>query len=101
MRNRELDSVLRANPDLDERVAEWRQQHPSGTLEQAVSDLELWPKNPRDKDAHRIVWVTLRHLGDPVAVRLGFPAMRAASLLPPPSEDEAAGCTAGTPQAAR
>jgi len=106
VRDRELEHVAEQNPDLDERVARWRAGHPSATLVQAVRDLELWPKNPRDADAQRLVWKALRRLGDPAAVRLGFPAMRRQSVpavrdaAPVPAGDAATDCAAGTPQAA-
>ena len=80
MRDRDMVRITRQNPDLDKHVAKWREENPGGTLEQAVRDLELWPKNPADADAQRIVWIALRRLADPVATRLGFHAMRAASL---------------------
>jgi len=75
-----MEHVVAANPDLEERVATWRAGHPDGTLRDAVADLELWPKNPGDPDAQRIIWLTLRHIGDPAALRQGFPAMRAERL---------------------
>lgn len=79
MRDRDLERIAHQNPDLDERVAQWRAGHLSGTLRDAVADLELW-HNPRDADAQRMIWLALRRLGDAVALRQGFPAMRAASL---------------------
>jgi hypothetical protein len=82
MRDREMEHVVAANLDLDERVATWRRQHADGTLRDAVADLELWPTNPDDPDAQRMIWLALRRIGDPVATRLGFPAMRAASIVP-------------------
>jgi hypothetical protein len=95
VRDRELEHVVAANLDLEERVAGWREQHPDGTLRDAVADLELWPKNPVDPDAQRLVWITLRRLGDPAAERLGFAAMRRMSV--PAATD----CAAGIPQADR
>jgi hypothetical protein len=80
MRSREWARVIAAHPDLDLRVATWRAGYPDGTLEEAVRDLELWPRNPRDSDAQRLVWLALRRLGDPVAARLGFPGMRLANI---------------------
>jgi len=71
-----MERVSQQHPDLDEQVTGWRAANPAGTLEQAVRDLGLWPKNPQDADAQRIVWLALRRLSDPVAVRLGFHAMR-------------------------
>ena len=79
MRTREWQRVVAANMDLDERVAEWRTRHLDGTLEDAVRDLELWPRNPGDSDAQRMIWLALTRLGDPVAAGLGFPGMRAAA----------------------
>jgi hypothetical protein len=61
MRNREMERVLAQNPDLDERLTKWRSEHRDGTLEDAVRDLEIWPKNPGDKDAQAIVWIALRN----------------------------------------
>ena len=110
MRNRELEHVIAANLDLDERVVGWREQHPDGTLRDAVADLELWPKNPHDPDAQRLVWITLRHLGDPEATKLGFPAMRrmgvpaardAAPAAPAVVGGTATGCAAEAPEADR
>jgi hypothetical protein len=80
MRDREMEHLVAANLDLDGRVAAWRRDHPDGTLRDAVDDLGLWPKNPADPDAQRMIWLALRRLGDPAARRQGFPAMRAASL---------------------
>jgi len=71
-----MERVTQQNPDLDERVAAWRAENPDGTLEHAVRDLGLWPRNPRDADAQRIIWLALRRLSDPVAIHLGFHAMR-------------------------
>jgi len=76
VRDREIEQVIAQHPDLDRQVTRWRAANPDATLEQAVRDLGLWPKNPRDADAQRIVWLALRRLGDPAAVRLGFHAMR-------------------------
>jgi hypothetical protein len=76
-----MERILAAHPDLDERVAWWRGQHPDGTLRDAVGDLGLW-HNPGDADAQRLIWLALRHLGDPAAERQGFPAMRAAASIP-------------------
>jgi hypothetical protein len=102
-----MEHVVAANLDLDERVAAWRGDHPDGTLRDAVDDLELWPKNPADADAQRMIWLALRRLGDPAAARQGFPAMRAECV--PAVMDAAPGapaatagampdCTAGTSQ---
>jgi anti-sigma factor RsiW len=77
VRDREMDRVLAQNPDLDERVAHWRAGHPSGTLEQAVRDLNLWHK-PADKDAQAIIWTMLRQRKDPAAMQ-GFHVMRNAT----------------------
>jgi hypothetical protein len=105
MRSREIERLAAANPDLDDRVAAWRGKHPDGTLRDAVADLELWPKNPGDPDAQRMIWLALRHIGDPAAERQGFPAMRAASVpavmdavpgAPAATAGAAEGCTAGT-----
>jgi len=105
VRDREMERVTQQNPDLDEQVAQWRAANPDGTLEQAVRDLGLWPRNPRDADAQRIIWLALRHLSDPVAIRLGFHAMRnanvpaardAASQRSSPREGAATDCAAGT-----
>jgi hypothetical protein len=107
MRDRDMERITRQNPDLDERVAQWRASHPSGTLRDAVTDLELW-HNPGDADAQRMIWLVLRRLGDAAAVRQGFPAMRAAGVptvrdAAPESRAAAGGaatdCAAGTPQA--
>jgi hypothetical protein len=98
VRDRELEHVVAANLDLERRVAVWREQHPDGTLRDAVADLELWPKNPADPDAQRLVWIALRRVGDPLAERLGFTAMRRMSV--PAAANAATGCTAGTPQPA-
>jgi hypothetical protein len=46
VREREVDSFVRAHPDLGERVAEWRERHPVGSLRDAVIDLDLWPRAP-------------------------------------------------------
>jgi hypothetical protein len=75
MRDREIERVKARNPDLGKRVTAWREQHPDGTLEQAVRDLDLWPV-PQDPDAQRLVWKVLRDIVDPAALE-GFPAMRA------------------------
>jgi hypothetical protein len=77
VRTRELDRLRRSNPDLAGRVAKWRAEHPAGTLRDAVTDLNLWPR-PADEDAQWLIWTVLRDAGDPVAAR-GFPAMRAAA----------------------
>jgi hypothetical protein len=71
--------TIRADPHLPARVAAWRAAHPAGTLLDAVTDLELWPARPDDKDALWIVWRELRGIGDPDAME-GFQAMRAAAL---------------------
>lgn len=76
MRERECESFEAAHPDLKEKVAKWRAEHPHGTLVEAVTGLELWPRNPRDRDAQWYVWRCLHDLGDPVAVRDGFAGMR-------------------------
>ena len=100
-----MERVTQQHPDLDEQIAKWRAANPDGTLEQAVCDLELWPKNPRDADAQRIIWLALRRLSDSVAIRLGFHAMRnvnvpaardAAPQRSSPREGAATDCAAGT-----
>jgi len=105
MRDREIEHIIAKYPDLDEKVTRWRAEHPAGTLQQAVRELELW-HNPHDQDAQRLVWYALRHTGDPVAARLGFQAMRrtgipaardAAPRDSSPREGAATGCAAGTP----
>jgi hypothetical protein len=103
-----MERLIRQHPDLDGEVGRWRAQHPDGTLQDAVADLGLWP-NPGDADAQRMIWLALRRLGDPAAERQGFPAMRAASIVPAVADaapgtpaataGPAEGCTAGTPQA--
>jgi hypothetical protein len=65
MRDREMNSFERRHPDLAERVAEWHESHPGGSLEDAVRDLGLWP-NPRDRDAQWFVW---RYLPSDAAAR--------------------------------
>jgi len=108
VRDREIERVTQQNLDLDEQVAGWRAANPEGTLEQAVRDLGLWPRNPRDADAQRIIWLALRRLSDPAAIRLGFHAMRnsnvpaardaapgRSSLREGPATDCAAGTSAG------
>jgi hypothetical protein len=75
-----MERITRQNPVLDEQVAKWRAANPDGTLEQAVRDLGLWPRNPGDADAQQIIWLALRRMKDPVATRLGFPAMRGVSI---------------------
>jgi hypothetical protein len=84
MRDREMERVTQQHPDLNEHVAKWRAANPDGTLEQAVRDLDLWPRNPRDADAQRIIWLALRRLKDPVALRLGFHQMRGMNVLATP-----------------
>lgn len=76
MRQRELDRWIAAHPDLDERVANWRLGHPDGTLLDAVTGLELWPRNPHDYDVQWFVWRCLYEQGDPVATAGTFEAMR-------------------------
>jgi hypothetical protein len=106
MRGRQMESVIRQHPDLDGEVGRWRAQHPDGTLQDAVADLELW-HNPGDADAQRMIWIALRHLGDAAAKRLGFPAMRAECVpavmdaapgAPAATAGAMPGCTAGTSQ---
>jgi hypothetical protein len=46
------------HPDLDQVLTSWCTEHPEGSLEDAVRDLELW-HNPEDEDAKWLVW---RHL---------------------------------------
>jgi hypothetical protein len=77
MRERELDRFLAMHPDADlaEDVARWRKQYPDGSLADAVTDLGLWPRNPRDRDVQWFVWRRLYELGDPVAREAGFQAM--------------------------
>ncbi|HXL93800.1 MAG TPA: hypothetical protein VN969_33120 [Streptosporangiaceae bacterium] len=100
-----MERVAQQNPDLDEQVAGWRAANPDGTLEQAVRDLGLWPRNPRDADAQRIIWLALRRLSDSAAIRLGFHAMRNAHVLmsrdtaprrSSPGEGVATDCAAAT-----
>ncbi len=67
MRDREMDRFERQHPDLAERVAEWADDHPGGTLEDAVRDLALWPK-PKDRDAQWFVW---RYLPDEARRQIG------------------------------
>lgn len=55
----------RQHPDLAERVGEWAGEHPHGSLEDAVRDLDLWP-NPKDHDAQWFVW---RYLPGKAAAR--------------------------------
>jgi hypothetical protein len=108
VRDREIERIIAQNPGLDEQVARWRTENPAGTLEQAVRDLGLWPRNPRDSDAQRLVWLALRRLGDPAAARLGFPAMRRQNVPAVtdaasgswPAGDAATDCAAGTPHPA-
>jgi len=69
-----MERVIAQNLDLDARVAQWRADHPSGTLQEAVGDLKLWPRTG-DPDAQRLVWYALRRIDDPAALE-GFPAMR-------------------------
>jgi hypothetical protein len=102
----------RAHPadKVDPRVAEWRETHPAGTLEDLVRDLGLWNK-PGDEDAQRLAWYSLRRLKDPAAME-GFHAMRnaVAAHVPAvrdtvprrssPRDGAATGCAAGTPQTA-
>jgi hypothetical protein len=105
-----MDRVLTQNPDLDERVAQWRTANPSGTLEQAVRDLNLWHQ-PADKDAQAIIWTMLRKHKDPAAMQ-GFHVMRnataagaghvpavrdAAPRRSSPRDGTATGCAAGMP----
>lgn len=78
MREKELERFPEDHPDLAAQVAEWRQDHPAGSLADAVTDLELWSKNPLDRDAQWFVWRCLYDMGDPVAKDAGFAAMRSA-----------------------
>jgi hypothetical protein len=66
--------------DLPDLVARWRAGHPDGTLRDAAEDLELWPKNPGDREVLWHVWIALKDLGD-TAAQAGFPAMLAAVKL--------------------
>jgi len=100
-----MERVTQQNPDLDEQVAGWRAANPDGTLKEAVRDLGLWPRNPSDADAQRIIWLALRRMGDSAAIRLGFHAMRNANVLAArdatprrssPREGAAMDCAAGT-----
>ena len=88
MRDREAARFTRANPDLAGRVGAWRAEHPAGTLRDAVVDLQLWPKNPDEKDVQWFVWCKLRDQDDPVAAE-GFPAMRAAAQGRPGQQQSA------------
>src|SRR5262249_50398118 len=58
VRDREMDRFEARHPDLDQVVAAWCAEHPDGSLEDALRDLELW-HSPKDKDAQWLVW---RHL---------------------------------------
>jgi hypothetical protein len=69
VRNRELDRLVKRNPDLPERVQAWASENPAGTLEEAVRALHLWPENPADRDARFLVWERLPD-GHPAAVSL-------------------------------
>jgi hypothetical protein len=66
-----------AHADLDVLLARWRHDHGDGCLEDAVRDLELWPR-PHDRDVQWLIWQGLRRLGDPAALQ-GFHEMRAAA----------------------
>jgi hypothetical protein len=79
VRDQDMTAWDRAHPaaEWNPRIAEWRQAHPDGTLEDLVRDLKLW-RNPADKEAQQIAWYRLRDLGDPVACE-GFQAMHAAT----------------------
>jgi hypothetical protein len=70
-----MDRFIATHPDLDIEVAKWRQEHPHGSLVDAVTDLELWTRNPRDRDAQWFVWRRLYDQGDLVARDLGYQAM--------------------------
>jgi hypothetical protein len=78
----------RAHPaaEIDPLVAGWREEHPDGTLEDLVRDLELWIK-PADEDAQRLAWYSLKRLKDPAAME-GFHIMRAAATIRPRGRDE-------------
>jgi hypothetical protein len=91
---------------LDPLVAAWRLEHPDGTLEDLVRDLDLWVR-PGDTDAQRLAWYSLKRLEDPAAMQ-GFPAMHKAGQDVPavrgtasrrssPRGDAATDCAAGTP----
>lgn len=55
-----MTRIEREHPHLRQQVRNWAADHPDGTLEQAVKDLDLWP-DPGDKDARYLVW---QHLPD-------------------------------------
>jgi hypothetical protein len=84
VREREYEKFETAHPDLTDDVAKWRAEHPHGSLVDAVTDLELWPRNPRDRDAQWYVWRRLYDQGDPVALQ-GFAAMRVPAAKRPPA----------------
>lgn len=74
-----MERFERDNPHLKVIVGRWRAAHPAGTLADAVRDLQLWERNPQDRDAEWYVWRQLYDLSDPVATTAGFPAMRSAA----------------------
>ena len=63
-----MERFERRHPDLAAVLAEWAGDHPDGTLEDAVRDLELW-HNPADPDAQWLIW---RYLPEGHAARTGF-----------------------------
>jgi hypothetical protein len=65
---------MHTHHDLDQRVTRWRDEHRSGTLRDAITDLGLW-LNPDDRDAQWFVRDALKERGDPAAME-GFPQMR-------------------------